>query len=83
MVDLLANAAQQERVNVFHRFALMRHWHDLDGMPFEAFLSSDGLHMNDWSYNCFARALADAIADAATSQESSNASANASTEETR
>jgi hypothetical protein len=25
-----------------------------------------GLHMNDWSYNCFAKALADAVADAAT-----------------
>ena len=34
-------------------------------MPFEVFLSSDGLHMNDWSYNCFAKALADAVADAA------------------
>jgi acyl-CoA thioesterase-1 len=60
-----------------------RHWHDIDGMPFEAFLSSDGLHMNDWSYNCFAKALADAIADAATPRESSNASANVPTGETR
>jgi hypothetical protein len=33
--------------------------------------------MNDWSYNCFAKALADAIADAATPRESSNASGNA------
>jgi len=39
--------------------------------------------MNDWSYNCFAKALADAIADAATPQESSNASANVPTGETR
>jgi acyl-CoA thioesterase I len=66
MVDLISSAATQENVDVFHRFALMRHWHDIDGMPFEAFLSSDGLHMNDWSYNCFAKALADVIADAAT-----------------
>ena len=73
----------QENVDVFHRFALMRHWHDIDGMPFEAFLSPDGLHMNDWSYNCFAKALADAIADAATPRESSNASGNAPTGETR
>ena len=75
MVDLISSAAAQEKVGVFHRFALMRHWHDIDGMPFEAFLSPDGLHMNDWSYNCFAKALADAIADAATPRESSNASA--------
>ena len=83
MVDLISSAAALEKVGVFHRFALMRHWHDIDGMPFEAFLSPDGLHMNDWSYNCFAKALADAIADAATPRESSNASANAPTGETR
>jgi acyl-CoA thioesterase I len=65
MVDLISSAAALEKVGVFHRFALMRHWHDIDGMPFEAFLSPDGLHMNDWSYHCFAKALADAIADAA------------------
>ncbi len=83
MVELISSAAAQENVDVFHRFALMRHWHDIDGIPFEAFLSPDGLHMNDWSYNCFAKALADAIADAATARESSNASANATTAETR
>jgi acyl-CoA thioesterase-1 len=55
MVDLISSVAAQEHVDVFHRFALMRHWHDIDGMPFEAFLSPDGLHMNDWSYNCFAK----------------------------
>src|SRR5262249_56200080 len=63
MVELISNAAKQENVDVFHRFALMRHWHEVDGIPFEAFLSSDGLHMNDWSYRCFAKALPDAIPD--------------------
>jgi len=66
MVELISSAAKQENVDVFHRFALMRHWYEVDGIPFEAFLSSDGLHMNDWSYHCFAKALADAIADGAT-----------------
>jgi acyl-CoA thioesterase I len=84
MVDLISSAAKQENVNVFHRFALMRrHWHEIDGMPFEVFLSSDGLHMNDWSYNCFAKALTDAVADAATRRESSNPNANAITGGTR
>jgi len=83
MVDLISSAAAQENVGVFHRFALMRHWHDIDGMRFEAFLSSDGLHMNDWSYNCFAKALAEAIAGAVTPRESSNASADAPTGQTR
>jgi acyl-CoA thioesterase I len=66
MVDLISSAASDEKVNLFHRFALMRHWYDIDGMPFEAFLSSDRLHMNDWSYSCLAKALADGIVDAAT-----------------
>jgi acyl-CoA thioesterase I len=55
MVDLISSAASEEKVNLFHRFALMRHWYEIDGMPFEAFLSSDRLHMKDWSYSCLAK----------------------------
>jgi acyl-CoA thioesterase-1 len=77
MVELISNAAKEENVNLFHRFALMRHWYEVDGIPFEAFLSSDGLHMNDWSYNCFAKALADAIADAATRERQNGTDARA------
>jgi hypothetical protein len=44
----------------------MRHWHDVGRMPFESFISADGLHLNDWSYNCWAKGLANAIAEAAT-----------------
>ena len=65
MVDLISSAAAQEKADVFHRFALMRHWHDVEKIPFETFLSPDGLHMNDWAHSCFAKALADAIGDAA------------------
>jgi acyl-CoA thioesterase I len=65
MVDLISSAAAQEKVDVFHRFALMRYWHEQEGLPFETFLSADGLHMNDWGHSCFAKALANAIADAA------------------
>jgi acyl-CoA thioesterase-1 len=65
MVDLIANAAAQEEVDAFHRFALTRHWHDVEKIPFETFLSPDELHLNDWGHSCVARALAQAIADAA------------------
>ena len=65
MIGLISSAAAQEKVDVFHRFTLMRYWREHEGIPFETFLSSDGLHMNDWSYSCFAKALAEAIADAA------------------
>jgi hypothetical protein len=64
-VALLASVAKQEHVDFFDRFALMRYWHDVKGMPFETFVSPDGLHMNDWSYACFAKWLGVAIADAA------------------
>jgi hypothetical protein len=65
-LDLISTAAKQENVDLFHRFALMRHWHEVNDMPFETFVSTDGLHMNDWSYSCIGKALADAITDAVT-----------------
>jgi acyl-CoA thioesterase I len=66
MVSLIATAAKAEHVCLFHRFDLMRQWHEAERMPFETFLSADGLHMNDWSYACVAKWLAAAIAEAAT-----------------
>jgi acyl-CoA thioesterase-1 len=66
MIKLLQETARFETVNLFRRFALMRHWHQVERMPFEAFLSPDELHMNDFSYGCVARALGSAIAEALT-----------------
>jgi lysophospholipase L1-like esterase len=66
MVSLIATTAKAEHVPLFHRFDLMRHWYETDHLPFETFVSSDGLHMNDWSYACLAKALGMAIAEAAT-----------------
>ena len=66
MVALLEQTARFETVNLFRRFALMRHWREVQGLPFETFLSPDELHMNDFSYACVARALGSAIAEAAT-----------------
>jgi acyl-CoA thioesterase I len=66
MITLLEQTARFETVNLFRRFALMRHWHQVDHMPFEAFLAPDGLHMNDFSYGCVARALGGAISEALT-----------------
>ena len=64
MVALIAAAAREANVDLFHRFALMRRWREVEGMPFRAFLSKDELHMNDWSYRCIAKYLAGAIAEA-------------------
>lgn len=66
MVDLLATTAKTQNVDLFRRFAVMRHWRQVARIPFEAFISPDELHMNDWSYGCLAKLLGGAIAEAAT-----------------
>jgi len=65
MVQLISMTAKQENVDLFPRYDVMRRWHDVDHMGFEAFVAADGLHMNDWSYACLAKGLSNAIADAA------------------
>jgi len=66
MVHLMAVTAKEKSVNLFQRFALMRYWQLTEGLPFSAFLSTDELHLNDWSYACIARLLAEAIHENAT-----------------
>jgi acyl-CoA thioesterase I len=65
MVELIAETAKVEDVDLFHRFDVMKRWHEADHMAFELFVSPDGLHLNDWSYACMAKGLSLAIADAA------------------
>ena len=66
MVDLIDLAAKQANVNLFQRFAVMRYWRLTEDIPFSTFVSPDELHMNDWSYGCVAKLLAQAMSDAAT-----------------
>jgi acyl-CoA thioesterase-1 len=66
MVDLISAAAKASNVELFDRFAVMKYWRETRGMPFEAFLNPDLLHMNDWGYDCLAQLLATAIIDATT-----------------
>ena len=66
MVAQIAATAKEQNVDLFRRYALMRHWHDVDRLPFAAFVSRDGLHMNDWSYACLAKWLGTTIEEAAT-----------------
>jgi acyl-CoA thioesterase-1 len=66
MLEQIALAAKQEDVDLFQRFAVMRNWHDAQHLSFDAFVSPDHLHMNDWSYACVAKLLGKAIAEAAT-----------------
>jgi acyl-CoA thioesterase-1 len=65
MIELIATTAKEEDVDLFRRFDVMKRWREVDHMAFETFVSSDGLHMNDWSYACMAKGLGLAIAEAA------------------
>jgi lysophospholipase L1-like esterase len=66
MVGLISTTAKEANVDLFQRFAVMKSWHDDDHMDFPAFVSADGLHMNDWSYGCIAKLIGGSIAEAAT-----------------
>jgi acyl-CoA thioesterase I len=66
MLELIAFTAKRENVDLFRRYDVMKRWYTQDHLGFAAFVSPDGLHMNDWSYACMAKGLATAIAEAAT-----------------
>jgi lysophospholipase L1-like esterase len=61
MVKLLGKVAQLRHVGIFPRFEVMRDWHERQAIPIDDFVISDGLHMNDWGYACFAQLLGDDI----------------------
>jgi len=65
MVEVISAAAKEANVDVFQRFAVMRHWHERGELPFAAFITPDDLHLNDWGYGCWAKLLGSAITDAA------------------
>ena len=65
IVDFIDAVANDMKVAVFRRFAVMRHWIASAQYKVENIISSDGLHMNDVSYSCIARLLADSLAAAA------------------
>jgi acyl-CoA thioesterase-1 len=64
-VDVITATARDEEVGLFDRFTTMRYWYEAEKLPFEQFLTPDGVHMNDWGYACVAKLLASAIADGA------------------
>ena len=67
IVDSIGAVANDMNVAVFRRFAVMRHWISSGQYKIEDIISSDGLHMNDVSYSCIARLLADSLVAAAES----------------
>ncbi len=61
MVRMLNRVASIRHVGLFPRFQVMREWHESQSLPVDSFVISDGLHMNDWGYACFAQLLGDDI----------------------
>jgi hypothetical protein len=64
MVSLISEKAEQAQVNVFHRWALMRHWHVQNNISFERMLDPtdpDRLHQSDASTLRLSRGLCDTI----------------------
>lgn len=61
IVDSISAVANDMKVAVFRRFAVMRHWISSGQYKIADIVSSDGLHMNDMSYRCIAHLLADSL----------------------
>jgi acyl-CoA thioesterase I len=61
IIDTIGVIANDTKVALFQRFAVMRHWVSSGQYKIDDIISSDGLHMNDVSYSCIARLLADSL----------------------
>ena len=68
MVSLISVAAEKANVNLFRRWALMRHWHVQNNIGFGQMLDPTDipakLHQTDWSTQRISLALCDAITKA-------------------
>ena len=62
MQKLIAEVAARNRVGLFRRFEIMRHWQAAERPAAAPVIGADGLHMTDRSYACLAAGLAEAIA---------------------
>ncbi|MCA6107328.1 SGNH/GDSL hydrolase family protein [Bradyrhizobium cenepequi] len=73
MVSLIAAVAETAGVNVFRRWALMRHWHVQNNIGFDRMLDptdGDRLHQSDGSMLRISRGLAEVIRKATTAPAS-------------
>jgi acyl-CoA thioesterase I len=64
MVSRIASAANDAKVNVFQRWALMKRWCLRDNILLPAMDDGGQLHTSDWATNCVTLALDGAIASA-------------------
>lgn len=57
---VMAEVAKEKGAGLFKRFEIMRAWYN-DGMPYAQFVTSDGLHLNDFGQKCIGMLLSKAI----------------------
>ena len=62
MERLIADTAKRERIGLFRRFDIMRHWQAAASPDAARMVGADGLHMTDQGYGCLADTLAEALA---------------------
>jgi acyl-CoA thioesterase-1 len=67
-VAALEEIAREKGVALFPRYRIMRDWTESAQMPFAAFLTPDGLHLNDFGYACIGQLLARSIRQALESE---------------
>ena len=56
----MAEVAKEKNAGLFNRFNIMRGWYN-DGMPYAQFVTSDGLHLNDFGQKCIGKLLSRAL----------------------
>jgi acyl-CoA thioesterase I len=59
---VMGDVAREKGAGLFNRFEIMRAWYN-DGMPYSQFVTSDGLHLNDFGQKCIGKLLSAAIID--------------------
>ncbi|MEW6641223.1 MAG: SGNH/GDSL hydrolase family protein [Pseudomonadota bacterium] len=68
LLEIIRLAAAHPGVNVFHRFEMMRKWHEIEGHSFDRLIDPSDetrLHQSDWSAQRIGYELTEAIATAA------------------
>jgi len=65
MIATMGALANDLKVAVFRRFAIMRHWVSSGKYRMEDIVAKDRLHMNDTSYGCIGKLLALSVSTAA------------------
>ncbi|KAA0680047.1 GDSL-type esterase/lipase family protein [Roseomonas genomospecies 6] len=60
----IARVAEEEGVGLFHRYAVMRQWVETRQSALSDLIGPDGIHQNDFGYDCVARTLAASLHDA-------------------